>query len=67
MPSEKCVCVRFKGSHEQAAEQYRKLLSYIRENNMTVNGYSREITIIDYGLTNDTEKFVTEIQIPVVQ
>lgn len=67
LPSEKCVCVRFKGSHEQAAEQYRKLLSYIRENNMTVNGYSREITIIDYGLTNDTEKFVTEIQIPVVQ
>ncbi len=32
---------------------------------MTVCGTSREITLIDYGLTNDPEKFVTEIQIPV--
>lgn len=29
------------------------------------DGFSREITLIDYGLTNDTEKFVTEITIPV--
>ena len=29
------------------------------------DGFSREITMIDYGLTNDTEKFVTEITIPV--
>ena len=28
------------------------------------DGFSREITLIDYGLTNDTEKFVTEITIP---
>lgn len=27
---------------------------------------SREITMIDYGITNDTEKFVTEISIPVI-
>ena len=29
------------------------------------DGFSREITLIDYGLTNDIEKFVTEITIPV--
>ena len=29
------------------------------------DGFSREITLIDYGLTNDTEKFITEITIPV--
>ena len=29
------------------------------------DGFSREITLIDYGLTNDTERFVTEITIPV--
>ena len=29
------------------------------------DGFSRVITLIDYGLTNDTEKFVTEITIPV--
>ena len=28
-------------------------------------GFSREIAPIDYGITNDTEKFVTEICIPV--
>ncbi|MEI3161412.1 MAG: hypothetical protein V8S57_06575 [Oscillospiraceae bacterium] len=27
--------------------------------------FSREITMIDYGLTSDPEKFVTEIRIPV--
>ena len=32
---------------------------------LTVCGFSREITIIDQGLTSDTEKFVTEITIPV--
>ena len=28
-------------------------------------GFSREITMIDYGITSDREKFVTEISIPV--
>lgn len=32
---------------------------------MKISGFSREITLIDYGVTNDTEKFVTEICIPV--
>ena len=32
---------------------------------MQIIGFSREITLIDYGITNDTEKFVTEICIPV--
>lgn len=32
---------------------------------MEIIGFSREITLIDYGFTNDTEKFVTEINIPV--
>ena len=30
----------------------------------TAAGFSREITVIDYGFTTDTEKFVTEIMIP---
>ena len=32
---------------------------------MQIVGFSREITLIDYGITNDPEKFVTEICIPV--
>lgn len=38
------------------------LLSYFLQ---TLCGFSREIALIDYGITNDTEKFVTEICIPV--
>ncbi len=32
---------------------------------LKIAGSSREIIMIDYGLTNDREKFVTEITIPV--
>lgn len=49
----------------EAAEHYRRLMNYIEEHKMEIDGFSREITMIDYGLTNDTEKFVTEISIPV--
>ena len=40
-------------------------MEYIRAHGMEVSGFSREITLIDYGFTNDTEKFVTEISIPI--
>ena len=43
----------------------RRLMDYIRANGLQPDGFSREITLIDYGLTNDTEKFATEITIPV--
>lgn len=60
-----CATIRFHGSHAEAPAQYKKLLSYITEHRLEIAGFSREITMIDYGLTNDTEKFVTEISIPV--
>lgn len=52
-------------SGAEAHAQYRKLLDYIEKHQMQMIGFSREITLIDYGITNDTEKFVTEICIPV--
>lgn len=61
----RCVSIRFCGSHNEAAVRYEKLMKYIRENNLKVSGFSREITLIDYGITNDTNKFVTEISIPI--
>ncbi len=39
-------------------------MQFIREEGYTAAGFSREITVIDYGFTPDTEKFVTEIMIP---
>lgn len=65
LPEQKCVTIRFCGSHNEAAKYYGKLMDYIEKNELPVRGFSREITLIDYGMTNDTNKFVTEIAIPV--
>lgn len=64
-PETLCASIRFHGSHPEAPKQYEKLMEYIRKNGLEVNGFSREITTIDYGLTNNREQFVTEIRIPV--
>ncbi len=65
LPETECVSIRFRGSHPEAPAQYERLLAYIRENRLRITGFSREITLIDYGFTDDTEKFVTEIRIPI--
>ena len=65
LPETSCLCVRFRGSHPEAPEQYQRLLEYVRKNGLIISGFSREITLIDYGFTNDPEKFVTEIRLPV--
>ena len=57
--------LRFHGSHTEAPAQYKKLLAYIHKHQLQIVGFSREITLIDYGITNDTGKFVTEICIPI--
>lgn len=66
LPTETCVTLRFCGSHADAPVQYKKLEDFIRNHNLKIAGFSKEITMIDYGITNETEKFVTEIQIPIL-
>lgn len=65
LPGETCVSIRFCGSHSEAPLYYQKLDDFIVSHGFAITGFSREITMIDYGLTNDTSKFVTEIRIPV--
>lgn len=65
LPAHRCISVRFRGSHERAPEQYRRLNEYMAEHSLEPTSHSREITLIDEGLTSDREKFVTEIKIPV--
>lgn len=65
LPETACVSLRFKGSHKQAAAYYEKLVCFIKDHQLKISGFSREITLIDNGFTSDTSKFVTEIQIPV--
>ena len=57
--------MRFRDSHREAEGYYRRLMEYIRRERLEILGPSKEITMIDDGMTSDTEKFVTEIQIPV--
>ena len=60
-----CVTIRFQGGHGNAVHYYGLLLKYIEDHHMKITGFSREITMIDNGFTDDISKFVTEIQIPV--
>lgn len=64
-PAGKCVSICFRGSHREASVYYEQLMDYIKSHGLRIVGTSREITLIDYGITDDTSKFVTEIKIPV--
>lgn len=65
LPSETCATIRFQGSHMDASAYYERLCGYIEEQGWRINGFSKEVTLIDFGFTNDPGQFVTEIQIPV--
>lgn len=64
-PEELCVSIRFCGVHKEAPVRYHILMEYVRNHELEIGGFSREITLIDDGITKDPEKFVTEIRIPV--
>ena len=65
LPEALCARIRFRGSHPQSGAAYEKLLAFLRAHHFTISGFSREVTLIDNGLTNAPGKFVTEISIPV--
>lgn len=57
--------IRFHGTHGDSAESYRQLVEYCQNHLLTIIGDAIEITLIDYGITNDLDKYVTEIRLPV--
>ena len=59
------ACIRFRGTHGDAARHYARLLDFIEEGELDVAGDSVETTLIDAGMTSDESRFVTELQIPV--
>lgn len=65
LPAENCAVIRFCGYHDESPSYYSRLLDFIRQEKLEISGFSREITMIDYGVTDDRSKFVTEIRIPV--
>lgn len=64
LPEGTYATVQYQGVHEDASPYYALLLNYLKDSNFHVKGDSVEITIIDTGMTNDRNKFVTELQIP---
>lgn len=64
-PAGDYAVLRFGGTHQGAADHYRKLVRGIARRGYEICGNSLEITLIDYGMTSDPGNFVTEIQIPV--
>ncbi|KUP24045.1 MerR family transcriptional regulator [Paenibacillus sp. DMB5] len=65
LPRQSYLTIRFVGTHADAAEHYEKLLRHAEERGYVITDDALEITYIDYGLTQDASRFVTEIQIPV--
>lgn len=59
------ACIRFHGTHGDAARHYAKLVDFIGESGFTVAGDSVETTLIDAGMTSDEFRFVTELQVPI--
>lgn len=59
------LLVRFIGTHTEASPYYEKLLAYAREKEYRVTDDALEITYVDYGLSQDTSQFVTEIRLSV--
>ncbi|MEY8337911.1 MerR family transcriptional regulator [Lachnospiraceae bacterium 62-35] len=59
------VIIRYSGTHREAEKYYVQLLEYIRQKGYECCGDSVEITLIDSGFTSDTDKFITELQLPI--
>lgn len=65
-PAREYLQIRFKGTHMDAAHYYKKLFAYMEDHHYKLIDDSIEITLIDYGITNDIDKYVTEILLPYV-
>lgn len=65
LPGGRCAQVHFRGSHREAPAQYRRLMDFLAGEGLRPAGFAREITMIDYGVTDDPSQFVTEITVPV--
>jgi len=62
---ENAACIYHKGGYESLGETYSELITWIKENNYIMNGHSRESYIDGIWNKENSEDWLTEIQIPV--
>lgn len=65
LPEGDFLAIWYAGTHQDSAIYYKKLLAHMDTLGLECCGDSVEITWIDSGFTDDTEKYVTELQLPV--
>ncbi|MFM1654668.1 MerR family transcriptional regulator [Brevibacillus sp. B_LB10_24] len=66
-PVKEAACVIHRGSSETLADAYTALQKWIEENGYRMYGSVREVHLVGYLTTEDTDKHITEIQIPVTR
>lgn len=60
-----CLVTRFAGGHESAPAYYERLLEEAEARNMKPCDFTKEINLIDEGISADPSRTITEIQLPV--
>lgn len=67
LPAGSYACIHYRGNHSQSAEYYSKLLHFIAEQGCEIVGDAIERTVINQYITRDNDKYITELQIPVLK
>jgi effector-binding domain-containing protein len=63
---DKAASVTYAGSYQGMGEAYNDIMLWIANHNYQINGFSRELYLVGPGMTNDPDKYVSEIQIPII-
>lgn len=67
LPGGKWALWRYHGTHSEAFENWSVFMKKIKERNLEPIGDGVEIVLVDFGLTEYQEDFITELQVPVCQ
>lgn len=59
------ACIHYRGNHSESKKYYDKLIHFIEKLDYVIEGDSIERTVINQYITCDSNKYITEIQIPV--
>lgn len=65
LPAGRWALWRYRGTHSEAAENWALLLDKLKERSLEPVGDGVEFVLVDYGLTECPNDFITELQIPV--
>lgn len=60
-----CLVIRFAGGHANAPAHLEQLLATARDRGLEPCGFSKEMILIDEGLSADPSRTIAEIQLPV--